>query len=338
MSSLAGAPGRGWARRPRTIPDALLAVLIMWGSLVLTAACSGQDVEDPGTPEPEEHAAQAPSAPPPGEPWFPHPSESLPDAKVLAARAAEALTNYPAGWSPASARQLLPGAKIEPAVLEALVDPNTRSTGRVVYPQLVGAGGDGAAVTVLFEQTLRRSSGEEESQRRVMDVRLRHDEGVWWLEAIPSVGEFPPTLAAALPPLSAAALAVLEHPRIHLPHTARDDIERGRVEEELIGLMLRIAERHEIHILTLSGGRPGLVFGTDRPSQHSVGRAVDIYAVDGDPVILQRETGTPAYRLVTWLFELGTPEVGSPWALDGFGGRSFTDVVHQDHIHVGVGR
>ena len=29
-------------------------------------------------------------------------------------------------------------------------------------------------------------------------------------------------------------------------------------------------------------------------------------------------------------------EVGSPWALDGYGGRSFTDDVHLDHVHIGV--
>lgn len=29
-------------------------------------------------------------------------------------------------------------------------------------------------------------------------------------------------------------------------------------------------------------------------------------------------------------------QIGAPWALDGYGGRSFTDVVHQDHLHVGV--
>ena len=48
-------------------------------------------------------------------------------------------------------------------------------------------------------------------------------------------------------------------------------------------------------------------------------------------------SGTGPYRFVEWLYE--QPEVkqiGSPWALDGFGGRSFTDIVHQDHIHIAI--
>jgi hypothetical protein len=28
--------------------------------------------------------------------------------------------------------------------------------------------------------------------------------------------------------------------------------------------------------------------------------------------------------------------LGAPWAFDGAGGRSFTDPVHHDHLHLGV--
>jgi len=268
----------------------------------------------------------------------PHPEEVLPDAKTLAARIAEELTTYPLGRTAETAARALQGAEIPIGILSALVHPDAVSMGRVVYPQLVGADGESAAITVLVEQTLRRSSGAEEIRRPVLDIRLRLDDGEWRLEAIPSVGQGPASPPIGAPPLSPAARSVLDDPRIHLPSTGRHDIRRGEVTEELLELMLRIAERHEIHVLTLSGGRPTRVFGTDRPSRHAVGRAVDIYKVDGVPVILQSEVGTPAHLLVTWLFELGVPELGSPWALDGFGGRSFTDLVHQDHIHVGVGR
>ncbi|HZW45071.1 MAG TPA: hypothetical protein VFF32_11890 [Dermatophilaceae bacterium] len=39
--------------------------------------------------------------------------------------------------------------------------------------------------------------------------------------------------------------------------------------------------------------------------------------------------------LSRWLFDHGLPELGSPWAFDGYGGRSFTNVVHTDHLHLG---
>ena len=43
------------------------------------------------------------------------------------------------------------------------------------------------------------------------------------------------------------------------------------------------------------------------------------------------------HQIVTWAYERPeVREVGSPWALDGPGGRSFTNEVHHDHLHIGV--
>jgi hypothetical protein len=49
----------------------------------------------------------------------------------------------------------------------------------------------------------------------------------------------------------------------------------------------------------------------------------------------QPDEGTPAWELNHRLFADGeVPELGGPWAFDGFGGRSFTNEVHLDHLHV----
>ena len=73
---------------------------------------------------------------------------------------------------------------------------------------------------------------------------------------------------------------------------------------------------------------------TARPSAHSEGLAADIYAIDGRFVITQRLTDSGAYEVASTLLANGATQLGSPWVLGPGGARSFTDAVHQDHIHV----
>jgi len=317
---------------PRTLPGSLRSAgLVCFG--LLAAACGSGQPEN--VQEPSDHpAATVPEILEPPPAWEPSPSEVLPQAKALAARIALALTNYPYGSTPEGvARAVAEGGEIPLAVLEELLHPDAASAGLVVYPQLVGADDTAAAITVLVEQRLRRTGGTEESHLRVLDLRLERESGEWRFAALRSGGGREHSRPAEL---SEAARTVLDHPNIHLPDTGRWDVHAGRVTEELLELLVLVADRHEIHVLSLVSGRPRQVFGTDRPSRHAVGRAVDIHAVDGIPVVEQRAEGSPAHQLVTWLFELDGPRIGSPWALDAFGGRSFTDLVHQDHIHLSV--
>jgi hypothetical protein len=80
------------------------------------------------------------------------------------------------------------------------------------------------------------------------------------------------------------------------------------------------------------------VFGTPNRSAHSVGRAVDIWAVGDRPVVQQRDDeSSVAYQVAEALFEARrVHRLGAPWAFDGAGGRSWTDPVHLDHLHLGV--
>ena len=136
-------------------------------------------------------------------------------------------------------------------------------------------------------------------------------------------------------PVSPEALAVLNDPRIEMPDSARWDILSGAIAPNLLRIMARLAERTPYGVTTLSQGHPYEVFGTDKQSDHTRGRAVDIYRLGDTLVIDDRAEGSMTYKTVQWLYD--QPEIrqiGSPWALDGYGGKSFRDRLHQDHLHI----
>lgn len=296
------------------------------------------------TPKPAARPEQEPRPEPerlvpvPAEPFEPHAEDVYPNAKRLAGRVAQHLTTYPAGSNTHDIAGTVVsefGGDVEAlaAAAAGLVDPAVASVGTVVYPQLGGLTATAVSVMVLVRQETIDADGRSAAVTRTIDVRLRLEGDSWTFDRLGSGGG----PAESRPDdLSPAAAAVLDHPRIDLPDTARWDIYRGDIEDRLLELMADIAERHHISVLVVSTGHPWEVFGTDRQSNHTRGRAVDIYAVDGELVVAQRAEGTPAHQLSRTLFDAGVPELGSPWAFDGFGGRSFTDVVHQDHLHVAV--
>lgn len=278
-----------------------------------------------------------PSVPPPFEaPFALSQAEVYPNAKQLAADVAQALTTY-------EPDQSLPEVV---AGLDAVVDPDRLadqaralhhsdawSRGRVIYPQLGGVTGDRVSVMVTTEQRIGDAAGER-TETRTLDIRLLLHEGAWLVESMASDGGSPQPLPDDLPD---EARAVLENPRIELPDTARWDIIAGEISPHLLRLMARAADHSPYGVVVLSTGHPFEVFGTERQSFHTRGRAVDIYRVGERLVIDDRKKGSATYRFLEWFYE--QPEVsqiGAPWALDGYGGRSFTDAVHQDHLHVGV--
>jgi len=324
-TSLEGAGTKGRKPRPPWFlrQTAALAVVLSLASCV--------EGEPEPAPEPSQPEAAAPAALSAAPSWEPSAAEPEPLLKRRAADAALAFVNYALGTTPEEVAGSV-GIPITDVVSE-LIDPASESRGRVVYAQFVGVLPSSASVTVLVEQSRRGSGGEEETDTRSIDIRLVRDGDDWRVSELAAVGgppvERPGTLAEE-------ARAVVGHPRIHLPSSARWDIYRGDVHPELLRVIAETAQRHEIQVLTFVTGRPRFVFGTGVPSHHARGWAVDIYAVDGVPVVEQRAAGSPAHRLATWLHDQGVHEIGSPWELDGPGGRSFTDASHQDHIHVAV--
>ena len=111
----------------------------------------------------------------------------------------------------------------------------------------------------------------------------------------------------------------------------------GRVDPRVLACLLALAERFSLAgIGPFVTGHSYYVAGTNRPSNHAFGRAVDIGTIDGQFV----SPANPAARQAALaLGSLPAPlrpdEIGSPFAdlsrLPGF----FSDAGHQDHIHLG---
>jgi hypothetical protein len=271
--------------------------------------------------------------------YQPAAGEVLAEAKTVAGRAAERLATY----QDATAHQpviagLLPGDQAPAGLLRAaapLLLPGGSSTGEVVYAQLGGLTPGAAAVLVVLRQRFRQADDQETVTTRTLDLRLRRARGRWLLDRLASAGG----QAAARPPrLSSVARAVLDDPRIQLPDSARWDIHRDAIHPRLLATMRAMAERFPYAVTVLASGHPRNVFGTGRRSNHSAGRAVDVHRIDGKLVVNQAGRDAPAFRLAQWLDRRDVSELGSPWVFAGDQGRSFTNTVHRDHLHIGFDR
>ena len=292
------------------------------------------------TPSPTPSPTPPPVPPPPvGAAYQTVADEVYPNAKRLATDTVLALLDHDAGTSPAQLAAQLVDDPDEREALEALVadlvDADRWSRGTIVYPQLSGVTGRDAGVMVVAEQ--RTGNGEADGERvvtRTFDIRLRLVDGAWALDQVAGVGGTPVARPDDLTELEAA---VLDDDRIDLPDSARWDIHAGGVSPDLLRLMLGLAERTPYGVITITNGHPPNVWDTDRLSNHTVGRAVDVHVLGERLVVHDRAEGSETYRTVEWLYEQDRlSEVGSPWALDERGGLSFTDIVHADHIHIGV--
>jgi hypothetical protein len=130
--------------------------------------------------------------------------------------------------------------------------------------------------------------------------------------------------------------AVLSHPNIELRPEARADIEAGLVDERVLGALLVLARDHRLgYVGPFISAHSIYVSGTDRISNHALGRAVDIPVVDGTPV----SAGNLAARSVAEsLLRLPAPlrpdELGAPWRFASSSVVTFTQD-HERHVHFG---
>lgn len=217
---------------------------------------------------------------------------------------------------------------------EPLADPSASSAGQVLYAQFGGLTKREASVMVIVRQTLLRGP-RVDVLTRTIDVRLSRKGTVWT-----STGFSVPTRPVRRVPLSSnpPVVALLTSERVELPDTARWDLAGGIVDGRVVGVLLELSEQFQISVSVFATGHPIEVFGTSRQSNHTAGRGVDIWKVDGVPVIAQRTPDSAANRLVKAVLTLGPTEVGSPWDLDGPRAPSFTNALHQDHIHIAFDR
>jgi hypothetical protein len=315
---------------------ACMAVLL---TLALPLSACGGD-GDSGAPDRNPGSAvvgteEGQQGPYVAKPYRPDPAEGFANGKRLAARIAQRALTYELGTSAVELASSLPRGGMSKGelarILAPAVDAEMRSVGEVVYPQLSGLTPDTLGAMVLTRQVLQDAEGERQSVVRVLDVRLRLAGDSWAFEELGSVGGSPVPRPSSLP---AAAERVLESPSISLSDSARWDIYRGTIDPSLLHALAAAASKHELSVGILRSGHPANVWATARPSAHSQGFAADIYAVDGELVVRQRETGSAAYAVARGLVLGGAYQLGSPWVFGESGVSSFTDDVHADHLHV----
>lgn len=320
---------RSATRRDRLLPAAALVLLVL-----VTAGCAGAAPASPrldaGAPTP----APVTSAPVPDD-VATAPRTSREDlSKETAVAFVEAVGSWDETQPTAASDRVV--AAGYPAALGAvapqLVDLSVpRARTQVVFAQQGGLTATTASVIVLAEQSWG-DTGHDGVRQLVLDVRLVLLEGRW--EVTASVAPPRPPLAPARAGgPTALGRAVLGDPALVLPEPVRADIVERRVGDPILGVLQRLGARARIDVQVAATGHPGTVYPTSRLSNHAVGRAFDIRAIDGVPV----EELLDDRRLeavMTAAGEAGATEVGGPIRVDGTG--FFTDAVHRDHVHVGI--
>lgn len=273
---------------------------------------------------------------PPVAPYSVLPGEVEPAVKEAAVSFAEAVfTATTAGEAATGVEQRLSESGHRPelaAPLLPLLPAEGPSALEVVYPQYAGLtpARDQAGI-MLVAQHLFIGTGADgadgvESRSITLDVRLARTGESWAVtEVIPAS---PPP---AVPTVSDAARAVLGQERIRLPGAARADILGGTIDDRVLLTLTALAERWTVDVLVLASGHPRNVFAKDVMSNHAKGRAVDIWAFDGIPVIDQARA--PWKDAMNAAAAAGSTEVGGP--IDPGVRPFFADAVHQDHLHIG---
>jgi hypothetical protein len=139
---------------------------------------------------------------------------------------------------------------------------------------------------------------------------------------------------------AALADAVLANPNIELRPEAEADIQAGRVDPRVLAVLLALSERFSLAgVGPFVTGHSYYVAGTNRPSNHAFGRAVDIGTINRELVSPANGAAREAaFALASLPAPLRPDEIGSPFAdLESLPGL-FSDADHQDHIHLGYDR
>jgi hypothetical protein len=130
--------------------------------------------------------------------------------------------------------------------------------------------------------------------------------------------------------------AARHHPALAFRPEALGDLDAGAVDDAVIADLLVAATRHRLwSIGPFVTGHSYLVAGTDRPSNHAFGRAVDVPVVDGRAVSAANTAALDVASMWAALpADLRPDEIGSPWGVRATGVRGFSEG-HADHLHAG---
>ncbi|SDU20987.1 hypothetical protein [Jiangella alkaliphila] len=333
--------GRGVGRRG----------LLLAAVAAFAAACGagGAGVPDaravrtpPARPNPKQPAGPPPEPPSPvadlpaSSPWQPGGNEISPEVKLAAVRVLEALGTVPDGVAVTPAADRLTAAGAQP-VLERtagpLLPPAGPAVAQIVYPQYGGLERSTASVMAVVRQTW--ADGAALRERVVTaDVRLQRAGSAWTVTELHPVAPVPDAAARLTGP--AADLAASG--RVQLPEAAVADLAAGIVDARVLAALLELSATYELAVSVFSSGHPETVFGSDRTSNHTRGRAVDIWAVDGRPVVSMDKDEPFLLDFLAAVRATGSDEIGGPVDPDGPGGKHFADDLHRDHVHLGFER
>jgi len=166
---------------------------------------------------------------------------------------------------------------------------------------------------------------------RLRDAIWAYNHASWYVDQVLAIAA---GYAEALPIGDAAALVA--HPNLSLAPQARQDLLNGVVDQRVVDLLAWAVQRHHIAVSVLKTGHSQYVRGTNRMSNHYLGRGVDIYAVDGQ--VVSPSAGV-ARSFAIEAAQIPPPgradEIGLPWAdLAGLPGV-FSNGDHQNHLHFG---
>ena len=287
-----------------------------------------------GPSAPSATATASSAALPSTEKWYPSKRDVAPWVKTAAVRMVEAVAVWGSDGdgSAAGARQRLEQAGYDPALaddLEPLLGNAQAAAAQVAVAQYGGILTDSASVLIVVDQWTLDDLGEVRAGGTTVDVRLEADEPQW---AVTDVR--PARWDVDEGDLSRVARRLLENDRVAFPFAAIGDIRSGAVDDSVLLALGLLSETYRLDVSVLRSGHPLRVFGTDRISNHTEGRAVDIWAIDGRPII-ELGAGPVVTNLMRDASDVGAYQVGGPADLDGGDPVYFADDTHQDHIHLG---
>jgi hypothetical protein len=186
-----------------------------------------------------------------------------------------------------------------------------------------------ASVIAVLNQWVVGGDGKVAAGGTTVDIRLSYEHSEWIVTDV-----FPADMPRPAARLSMYARRVLNNSRITLPLAAAADVRSGEIHDSVLSAMNTLSEEFELDVSVLKSGHPINVFGTTRRSNHTDGRAVDVWAIDNQPVIEQANQARVA-GFMRAAAATGTWQVGGPINVDGDGTAFFADDTHQDHVHMG---
>ena len=287
------------------------------------------------SPSPSGSASSSPpeNSLPKTTPWTAAAGEVTPQVKLRAVRLLETVAAWStAGAGVADARRKLRERGYDPDLVEPLAEligTGTAAAAQVVTAQYGGILVTSASVITVLNQWVVGTNGKVVAGGTTVDVRLAMQDFDWIVTDV-----FPANMPRAAAHLSGPARSVLNNSRITLPFAAAADVRSGMIHDSVLTSIDALSSDFELGVSVLKSGHPINVVGTTRRSNHTDGRAVDVWAIDNQPVINQANQARVA-RFMRAAAATGTWQVGGPLNLDGDGTAFFADDTHQDHVHMG---